>query len=313
MKNISILLASSVLFISCEKIIEPKDLPQQDLRLVLNTVIQNDSVFNAYLSSSKSIISGKEYKTIDKAYCAVYEDGVFFEQLAFNTKGIYVGTKKPLAGKKYEFVARAAGFEEVKGTTETPVLPNIISAVAYDTVQTFFAGAGPKGKPFENVSGGMKFKIALKERSGLPDYFLVTPFLLLIDSAGNPLNTLPGTLTDNSNSGGTVSSGFYTSDGFAGSDAEGVIAGEKVFDFFIGSFSDLKDYPTAAGVSIFLIVSNLSADYFKYLETVYQQAGTSGSFFAEPTFVYSNCSNGMGIVGAKFSKYHLVKSVLFKR
>lgn len=313
MKNFSILIAGFFLFSSCEKVIEPKDLPEQDLRLVLNAVIQNDSVFSAYLSSSKSIISGKDYKTIDKSYCAVYEDGKFLEQLTFYTKGKYEGTKKPVAGRTYEFVARASGFEEVSGKTEFPVLPVLVSAIAYDTVQSVFMVSGPKGKPFENVFGGMKFKIGLKESSGIRDYYQLTPILVLVDSFGTPLKMLSTYLQENNSSGDNVTSSFVTSESIVSTDAEGVIAGAKVFDVYFSSNSSLIDFPTAAGIDIYVIASRLSEDYYKYLQTGFKQAFTAGSFFAEPTFVYSNCSNGMGVVGAKTNEFYFIKSTLFKR
>ena len=311
MKKLSILLSTLIIFSACEKIIEPKDLPDQDPRLVLNAIVENDSVFTASLSSSKSIISGKEYKSIDKSYCAVYEDGKFLEQLTFNSKGKYTGTKKPVAGKFYEFVARASGFTDVNAKSDLPVLPELVSALAYDTVLSVFSASAPKGKPFESVFGGMKFKVSLKERSGVADYFELTPILVLVDSFGMPLDILPPLLAQGGTDSGSGSS-FYTSTGVGGSDADGVVAGLKTFDTYLFCNATISD-PDAAGIHIYMIASRLSEAYYKYLQTSYQQANTSGSFFAEPTFVYSNCSNGMGIVGGRSSKLYFIKSVLFKR
>jgi hypothetical protein len=296
MKQVVIIILLGLVFSSCEKVIDPGDLPEQDARLVINTILKTDTVFSVYLSSSKSIVSGKDYKTVDNAYCAVYENDVFVEQLVFKSKGIYVGTKKAVTGKTYKVVARATGFADADGTTAMPNTVEIKNIQRTDTINGgFYVSQTQTTVP--SVGGGMAFKINLKENPSVPDYYAIAAQIVLYDTLDN---VIAHTMTVNVNENGLVGTYYGGVSVIMSTDEEGVVGGEKIINVSFNAYEDLSklQLPKIGKLELRLLAANIGADYYKYWTTAEKQASTSASFFAEPTIMYSNCNNGMGIVGS---------------
>src|SRR5438045_1388231 len=91
-KNNIFALTLALAFQSCEKVIEPKNLPEQDPRIVLNSILMAGDKVSTEISASKSIISGKPYKFINNATCVLYVNGNLTETLPFVKNGVYTGT-----------------------------------------------------------------------------------------------------------------------------------------------------------------------------------------------------------------------------
>lgn len=297
---VSLLALTLLISASCEKVIEPENLPEQDPRLVLNCILDNDSVFTARLSSSKSIVSGKDYKQIEGAYCAVYENGTFVEQLLSKGKGLYKGTKRGKAGNKYTVVARYAGFKDVEGSSIMPGATALKSVTRYDTANNKIFDT-KFGSPLMRVIGGnLKYKITIQDNPDRAEHYGLNMKLKLFDAAGNILDTTYSGLFVSFTTEAPASSLYSDGMLFLGDDFVNA-AGEVAFDMNVGvgvppGFAEDTDSLVIECSAVLI-----SEDYFKYFQTAYKQMGQGPSFFMEPVLVYNNIVNGMGIVAARSS------------
>lgn len=312
MKKLIVISCLAVFFASCEKVIEPGELPEQDTRMVINAVLDKDSVVTVYLSQSKSIISGKDYKTIDKQNVFVYENDVFFEQLSFIAKGKYIGTKKPSVGKTYKVIARASNLPDAEGSTLMPNLPVIKAVERIDTVNSApFIYNGFTSKDI-SVGGNISYKVSLEDFPNTNDFYSISLAGTIVDSTG--LNEISlGTIYISDNTAGQNSNlNTFSYNGIYGTDQENVSNGNRVFNFtgnIYGSGTELK---RPLKLYLMMVVTQISEDYYKYMLTTSKQISTGASFFAEPTVIYSNCSNGMGIVGGRTSTVKLLDPIIIK-
>lgn len=311
MKKILVSACLAAVMSSCEKVIEPGELPEQDVRIVINAIVDKDSVFNVNLSQSKSIISGKDYKMVDKEVCEVYEDGVFLEKLSFISKGKYLGTKKPQVGKTYRIVAKAANLADAEGSTKLPAEPVLISCERVDS-STVFPSINPGfTKGTFAINGGLNYKIQLKDNADIYDYYNVSLRLIAYDSSSTDFFDF-GQLYLNDLSTQTSNSSSFYYQGLYGTDQETVVSGNKVFT--VGTYLYSGDFVIGRPITLqpILICSQFSEEYYKYMMTASKQITTGAGIFVEPTVIYSNCSNGMGIVGGRVSKIILLNPIILK-
>lgn len=310
MKRFVVISTIVVLTCSCEKVIEPGDLPEQDTRMVINTVLDPDSVFNVTLSQSKSIISGKEYKMVDNEACSVFDGETLVEQLSFVAKGVYKGKLKPQFGKTYTIRANSKNFPDVSGTSAVPLAPQVISVERVDTV-SFALFSNANSNATSALFGSLKFKIVLKDNPGIADYYGVAISGFVTDTGGTEVFDLPLYLTLSNGSNGGNNSAFYFN-GLFGTDKESTSSGEKTFLAESTIFNGDIPFKGPFLIQLFLRATTISEDYYKYLATASKQLSTSGSIFAEPTVIYSNCTNGMGIVGGRASTIQPIKTIVVK-
>ncbi len=157
MKNLkNILLAQllfSALFFSCR---EPIDInvPDTEKKIVLNGLINPDSVISVNLSKSISILD-KDDKIVflENADVKIYENDVFKETLQYDTNGYYRGSIYPQIGKIYKVTAKYQNLDAVDA--ETNILnPPIISDINSDPqfqqeTQTWYNS--DTGEPFDTT------------------------------------------------------------------------------------------------------------------------------------------------------------------
>src|SRR4051812_25691540 len=115
MKYTTLIFSAVVLVtaISCRKVIEPKDLPKQDPRLVLNCILYPDSLVSANISLSKSILTSKEYQYISDAACDLYENDSYIETLTSLGSGKYRSKLTAKANTNYSIKVAASGYAGV--------------------------------------------------------------------------------------------------------------------------------------------------------------------------------------------------------
>jgi hypothetical protein len=276
---------------SCTKVIEPKDLPDQDPRLVMNAIIQSDSVFSLQLSSSKSIVSGKDYKKIEGAYCEVQEDGSFLEQLFMKEKGRYVGKLKPQAGKTYKMVAKAPGYQDVEGTSMMPGTP-IVKRV--ERVDSATVDLQTQNMPEPTIVGNVKYKVSIKDPPDEKNYYGLMANYRIYDTSGTFMrsNDIFITVDISDDDVSNASSGLLL-----GADNRLLNGDERVFSlsFFVSVLK--SDFPSIGKIEMYLSAAGISEDFYKYVQTATKQSYSGTSVFSEPVLVYNNIKNGMGNVG----------------
>jgi hypothetical protein len=284
---------------ACQKEIPAKDLPQQDPRITLNCTVSRDSLIQVNISSSKSVLSGKDYRMIDDAICEVYINDVYAERLVNIKNGNYKSTIKASSGKKYTIKASASGFKSVEGSSSLPDTTYISRWERYDTTNAHFSKfanmPGYNGPSILN--GSVKFKLYVADKPGEDNYYLVRSYLTFYNKQGvvmleNAAASINISISDNTNTGphstGTI---VYTDD-------KTVLNKEVLLNVEISSSSNsIANLDSVQSVAVYVRVAAISADLFKYIATVDQQQSIGPNPFAEPVLVYNNITNGMGIVG----------------
>jgi hypothetical protein len=284
-----------IFFAACEKVIDPGELPQQDARLVFNSIIYTDSVIKANISSSKSILSGKPYVFIDNAVVELFEDDLFLQILVNKKNGNYLSTVNAKSNKKYSVKVSAPNYNNI--TASTTMLGNIsISNITkYDTSTAFYS-LNSYGGDQKYINGATNYKLKIIDDLTKTNYYGIRPIIEIYDDAGEKIDEPGIYVTVQRNSGdNTFNNGGYNAP-FIDIDDQTLVNGKEIevdlSVFISGSFdSNLM----VGSIKIFLELYNINEDFYKYRSTLNDQTNTNGSFFSEPVMVYSNVSNGMGI------------------
>lgn len=274
----------------CQKVIEPEDLPEQDPKLVLNSVLYTGEPPTLSLSSSKSILSGKPFKVIANAECDLYENDSWVERLKYDSMGYYSGKHLPVADRKYTFRVNAAGYPGIEASTVMPSTVTKARAERYDTTAyDYTVGMWTPG--IMNFGGMSTYKIWISDDATKKNVYALDAVVAVYDSLGNKLD-----LEINSSVSRPEVYSLYG--GYEVTD-EVLVNGSEVFvdvrvSFESGGPVDVAPY----SAEVFLRVANISEEITNYRQTVYEQASMGSNFFAEPVLVYNNVKNGMGLLGS---------------
>lgn len=287
-----------VVICSCEKIIEPKNLPEQDPRIVVNCILNTDESIQTNISQSKSILSGKDYKYINNAVCELYEDDAYVQNLSFSSNGNYQLMTFPKAGKKYTLKVAASGFESVTATTQMPVDFNVKPAERYDTVVNYYRTNYGSGSNLENqITGETRFRIRIVDDPETRNFYSISVRVTLYDSLGQALNYSVTPSLRSYNQANLSGDGGYYGDVMEVDDKT-LVNGNEI-QRNVGVYLNVTENNSKGrvkSVSVVFKIAALSEDYYRYKETLMNQAFSGVSFFAEPVQVYNNIEKGMGIL-----------------
>ena len=313
MKNNKIIGLSAVfcvalVFFGCEKIIEPKNLPEQDPRIVLNCLMYKDSVIRLNVSSSKSIISGKDYKFLENATCLLYENDLIVDQFKNNKEGNYTSTVFGRIGKKYRVKVSVPGFETVEGITTMPDSATMISSERYDLVNSNYSSyyGGEPGSRY--LGGSTKCIIKIKDDPSMSNYYTLEPKVLLFDSAGNFIQESSDVYVTSNTASAT---GDYSYGNTIEIDDTNLLGGSNLLADLDISISGEGSF--VAYAEVYMTISSVSQDLYKYKTTLKNQINNGISLFAEPVQVFNNIKNGMGIVGSMNSKMFFLYTAPIKK
>jgi hypothetical protein len=279
------IMLSLMLFASCEMII-PVDIPDHKPQIVLNAILDPDEPLYVNVSKSLSIIDRAELPPIENAVVEIYENNNFLQVLPYISYGYY-GDEDffPKPDMEYQIRVKAKPFDSVYAITKIPALPQNTEPHLKDSV---------KKSDFESLAS---VKFGIIDEPGKVNYYEIT----LLSALGYMIYP---TIEDPS------IETFYGSDGILFSDnrfngtiksIELLFPSYTLYDRGFNNDTLFMNEP-----HIFLIVSSVNEDYFKYRKTASKQAESRDNPFAEPVQVFGNINNGFGIFAAKRSNYFLL-------
>ncbi|MES2837050.1 MAG: DUF4249 domain-containing protein [Bacteroidota bacterium] len=296
------------LFMSCEKVIEPGDLPEQDARIVVNSILYTNQSFRVNISVSKSILSGKDYKYIKNAVCGIYENDVLIESLQTDTNGDCRSSFEPKANKKYTIKVSAPNFEgEVIASTTIPDKVRHTSIERYDTLNYNYRFISNDST---QISGSTKFKFKIIDDLTQKNYYSIQSSVLFFDSLNQQMfpQHYKYLINNSNNSNNQNNYDAYT----INLDDLTLVNGNEIAVDFELSVNSENSYDVKS-MQVYLYLYSLSEDYYKYKTTLNKQASTGVSLFAEPVLVYSNVNNGMGIVAGVNQETVLIYNGILKK
>lgn len=327
MKKVILLVISTIFLISCEKEIEFNG-EQTDPRLVINSLVEpgqpvsarigksiffldNDSdmqcpddlVATLYVNDNLYGIMDIVYDTIEEHHYDMY----FEDSISYKLVKRFQSNYRPVVGDIIKITASANGYEDVEGTTSA--LPKPAECrLASKTI-----------KEIESYYMEWDEDIALYVYGQLDIFVEVTDpnpgtiDLFRISIQTDDYDTDSGLEYYTSNYyvsheftdpvfGGSIESNDYFDIGDLDTRPEGVFT-DALFDggsyqIKVPIYFNLTKF-SCTDPDFFQVpikIEHLSKEYYYYLNTC-EQGGDLSGFFAEPTQVYSNVTNGYGLVG----------------
>ena len=266
----------------CEKTVSI-DVGQIKPRLVVNSILDKDSIIRVQLSKSKSMMdSTQSIDRINDATVKIFRDNILIQTLTKGTNGLYSSTLKPLVASNYRIEIDNTVFGHIEATSLIPSTPNPITAI--ETTE-LTPGSAPQY---------LKFKIGLKDEGVAPCYFYLRAFLIKKNYApgANPKYVIASRIGSDDN---IVVVDDQTLMGVVFSDAS-----------FMKSNYELIVYTNTrvtVDYNLWFELSSVTSDYYKYLVSIIMQNTAGNNPFAEPISIKSNIINGTGIFGAKNSVF----------
>jgi len=262
----------------CEKTISV-DVGLIKPRLVVNSILDKDSIIRVQLSKSKSMMdSTQSIDRVNDATVKIFQDNVLKQTLTKGINGIYSSTIKPIVASDYRIEIDNTVFGHVETKAMIPLAPNPITAVQTTELTP---GSAPQY---------IKFKIGLKDEGVASEYYYLRAFLI-------KKNFAPG-----ANSKYVIACRLGSDDNIVVVDDQTLMG--VVFNnaSFVKSNYELIVYTNTritTDYNLWFELSGISSDYYKYLVSIIMQNNAGNNPFAEPISIKSNIINGTGIFGAK--------------
>ncbi|MEC5142110.1 DUF4249 domain-containing protein [Chitinophaga sp. 212800010-3] len=260
-----------VFLIACERNEDIK-MPYEGDKIVVNSLIQPDSVI--YIRVTRSIPSNKfddaGYADIKEATVSLSADGVPVAPLTaqqINGRYYYVSAQTAALGRKYTIQVAAPGLSPVAGTDTLPAAPQAGNAAGQ--------------------SNSSRIQFTLKDNPLSKDYYKIR--LYKTDTSGNNGSFLNFRLDPAFNNN--------LVDFFTKGDYSMLIMDDERFDGKRVNFVLQTENLLTGPAKITVEVSALTFSSYQYFNSLQAQKESGRGVVPYPIRVYSNITNGYGIVG----------------
>ncbi|PRY86627.1 DUF4249 domain-containing protein [Mongoliibacter ruber] len=278
-----------VLLCSCERFIEV-EIPNQEPRLVLNALLEQNDTLKVYLTKSRSVLEGREYDGFESVRNAIVslrdESGQVFtfdpvdRSLPWMDNYVYeLPNPGLLEGKSYEIIAEASGFNTVNSFQTLPESvkikevnftdlgedPNFTSQNIYEVSVKF---DDLPGSNYYEISGNMLGKSFYVNEGDTMFYFYSSELY------PNPVNQ--ALKKDHMMRQVLLFQDVYLN----GEDSEVTFR---------------TRFPRDVDIEITINLSHVSEAYYRYYDTADLQRYNQGDILSQPVLVYNNIRQGIGI------------------
>jgi len=258
-----------VAFNSCKKEVKV-DFADAEPTPVLNVLMNEDSLIDARLTFSRNKASSG-FEGPASAKVCLYENNIFKEELQPGEKnGLkYYRSHTPVhKGKTYKVTAEVAGYPLVEGSDIIPPLCKLSAPVLDQQVDN-------EGWEHTHI------KFNLTDEAGQNNYYRFR----LFSTDNQKLYFTSSNSGQTNNVGGLVDDDEYFNAMFMND----VLFADKSMEIVL-SF-------TGTGDSVLLEVTSLTEPSYKYLKSIQDAENLNGNVLTEPFPIYTNITNGLGIVG----------------
>lgn len=272
----------ALLYNGCQKTVSI-DTGKIKPRLVLNALIEPDSIFKVELSKSRSLMdSTQSVEMISNASIKIYENDVLKKTLINGIGGVYNGSFKPKQTASYRIEVNTTEFGHVEAATNIPDQPVLVSAVPTTELT-------PSSSP-----RFYKYKLVIRDNGQHRDYYYIRAFLIQRGYApGTPFGNV--TAYDIFSDDRVVINDDHT--------LRGILLDDGAFNGYDYELIVYSPYRVTFANPLWFELSSISKEYYNYLSSVITQNNAGDNPFAEPVIVKSNVLNGTGIFGARNSVY----------
>ncbi len=293
---------------ACETVVEV-DIPREAPRLVVNAILEQDSVVRFQLSQSKSSLDSSPLQRISSAEAVLFKDGRQIAHFREEALGQYTADHQVEAGSEYSIRVSREGYEPVEAETfiRNPVN---ISSVRYDTLVTersvYFR---EQDSMVINTSvNPSEIRLTINDPAGEKNYYEITVledatiFSRSYDDEGNPIiedtvtYRFPAYLSSEDPVFGSSGEIF---DDVSSVGGETLLFSDDIFDGREYTVNFNYEFPLSYSDEntniYYVILRTLQREQYLYFRSVRLQSETEGNPFAEPVPVFNNIVGGYGI------------------
>ncbi len=300
---------------SCESIIEFKG-TEVDPKIVIYSLLEPDSLVAVSVAVSHAVFEERyEPKQITNAVVRLYRDSELLETLAYtpgtpmpgyspdNPFSRYTSqVNKPQYGSSYRIEVEVPGYRMASGEAS---LPEPVGIISIDTSHVVNALE-------EWIENRLIVKVRFRDPPGQENYYRASAASLFGSYPGNrgePYSPLiPITV-----SSADLSYAFNNEPLIAPKQDEDIFGMylQNTYNLFTDELISGKEYGLSMETHFYLPdttfyefahtyirLHTITRDLFLYLQSLSAHKQTSDNFLAEPVLVFTNISNGLGIVGA---------------
>ncbi len=278
-----------LLYSSCTKILDD-ELPEKDPKLVINGIINPDSILKINISKTFHIFedeSSNNLPFVEGAATKLYQDGQFLFNLEENENGYY--TKPgffPSLNHSYKFEVEKSGYDAVQAET---TIPTPVAIHSFDTLIII---------ENDEFYSNMEFKCILKylDPQGVANYYRLDCYQSYINEEGEEVKNRQYIYVDEIDDYLFDKSYDYLLWSDLLSDGKEVnIKFGIYFDFYYYDYNN----PDTTTITYSIMLNSISEDFYKYdkSRSLFYESGGSENPFSEPVLIYSNVINGYGVFG----------------
>lgn len=315
------------LFFGCEKEIQFKGKMEKPL-LVMTGYFTPDSLVKVNVSRTEFVLGevANEKLHINNADVKLYVNGTFKENLQNIKNGFYVGTYYPQGTDMLKIEASAKGFETIETSVVIPPKPNVeLKSVEEEIIEEqFYVSYSDPNLPPNDTAYYSAYKDAtvrlILDEPIVENYYCTYMYYLENDSQGAFYQELHFLLPEvlsgyintneefdleelfdvNSNNPNMIKNRYFNDFLFNGKKVE--------LKYKLRLYLGLRKYVDGKMVAEVnkneeqetyrISIAEVSKELYQFLASVQSAEKVKYNPFAEPVQIFSNVSNGAGIIGA---------------
>lgn len=277
---------SILLIVSCTKRIEFNQ-DQIEEKIVVNSLFTEDSLWNAHISHSRSILDTSQHNFLDNATVSIFdESNNLVTTLDHISDGFYQSSSAtPIANETYRIEVDAPGFNSVSASN---AIPTQVPIVNVDTVSSY----NSEGDPIMLVS--MNFT----DPPGVSNYYMIEmQYIFDMSQWGWGEDEERGRLEISCSDPNIETVNSFS---FLGVDNayNYLLLKDDQFDgqnytleFYVINWAEFKDEQLEGEIRLM----NTSEEFFNYRKSYEIYETALNNPFSQPVQVFSNINGGMGV------------------
>lgn len=300
----------TLLFSACETVVEV-DIPLEAPRLVLNAILEQDSLVSFQLSRSKSALDNSVLRTVSEAEAVLFQNGREVARFSEKAEGWYSANHRAKAGSTYSIRVSRQGYEPVEAETDIPN-PVPISDLRYDTaaLESSVYYQEKDSLVIHEYIYPSKFRLSIDDPANQENYYEIAVLKDVVLYQRNPNESGDLTIVDTTafrspaylySDDPVFGSDHDIFDDISGAQGESLMFSDEIFDgknyTLHFNYDGQTVFTEEETHRYYVVLRTISRAQYLYFRSLRLQDETEGNPFAEPVPVYNNIVGGFGILG----------------
>ncbi len=274
---------------ACEKDFVIKDQASSS-KMVVNSLFTNGGKMNVFVTGSYAANGANAIHSLEDAIVELYEDNTFKEQMKYvnsdtvGTFGKFQSSFNPVKGKKYSIKVTQSQYGQALAEDEQVIPVQILNyyVASYPADSTDFTRAKIVVNIHDNADKENYYKISVWAEEKLSQVINAQGDTMIYSriKSYKPMPTVY--LSDTTREWGWNL--FFSDNGFNGQN--------KTLEF---DFEDATSKDLLISSKLWYEIRTISKTYYQYSKTLELYRQTNNTNSSEPSYVYSNITNGYGI------------------